>query len=140
MAQAVIRRPLTREARVRAHFKTCGICGRTKWHWDRFLSYTSVLRRSQWPHDLTRGSAVARLLGLRVRMPPGSWMSVCCECCVLSGRGLCDELVPRPEESYRVWCVFECNREVSKMWRPRRTRGCRAMKRRKTKTSVLLGQ
>jgi hypothetical protein len=34
-----------------------------------------------------------------------AWMSVCCECCVLSGRGLCDELVPRPEESYRVWCV-----------------------------------
>jgi len=25
---------------------------------------------------------------------------VCCECCVLSGRGLCDELITRPEESY----------------------------------------
>jgi hypothetical protein len=24
---------------------------------------------------------------------------------VLSGRGLCDEMVPRPEESYRLWCV-----------------------------------
>jgi hypothetical protein len=23
----------------------------------------------------------------------------------VSGRGLCDELVPRPEESYRLWCV-----------------------------------
>jgi hypothetical protein len=32
-------------------------------------------------------------------------MDVCCECCVLSGRGLCDGLVPRPQESYRVWCV-----------------------------------
>jgi len=32
-------------------------------------------------------------------------MSVCCECCVLSGRGLCDELITRPEESYRLWCV-----------------------------------
>jgi hypothetical protein len=30
------------------------------------------------------------LLPLRVRIPPGTWMSVCCECCVLSGRGLCD--------------------------------------------------
>jgi hypothetical protein len=29
-------------------------------------------------------------------------MSVCCECCVLSGRGLCDGLVPRPEESYNM--------------------------------------
>jgi len=27
------------------------------------------------------------------------------ECCVLSGRGLCDELITRPEESYRQWCV-----------------------------------
>jgi hypothetical protein len=41
-------------------------------------------------------------------------MSVCCECCVLSGRGLCDELVPRPEESYRVWCVSNvCDNETS---------------------------
>jgi hypothetical protein len=26
-------------------------------------------------------------------------------CCVLSGRGLCDELITRPEESYRLWHV-----------------------------------
>jgi hypothetical protein len=32
-------------------------------------------------------------------------MSVCCGCCVLSGTGLCDGLIARPEESYRVWCV-----------------------------------
>jgi hypothetical protein len=32
-------------------------------------------------------------------------MFVCCEYCVLSGRGLCDELITRPEESYRMWCV-----------------------------------
>jgi len=30
----------------------------------------------------------------------------CCECCVLSGRGLCVGLIIRPEESYRVWCVW----------------------------------
>ena len=36
-------------------------------------------------------------------------MFVCCECCVLSGRGLCDELITRPEESYRLWCVFVCD-------------------------------
>jgi hypothetical protein len=28
-------------------------------------------------------------------------MSVCCECHVFSSRGLCDELITRPEESYR---------------------------------------
>jgi hypothetical protein len=27
-------------------------------------------------------------------------MSLCCECCVLSGKGLWDELITRPEESY----------------------------------------
>jgi len=26
-------------------------------------------------------------------------MSLCCECCVLSGRDLCDGLITRPEES-----------------------------------------
>jgi len=38
----------------------------------------------------------------------------CCECCVLSGRGLCDELIPRPEESYRQWRVVVCDLETSK--------------------------
>ena len=38
-------------------------------------------------------------------------MSVCCECCVLSGRGLCDELITRPEESYRLRCAFVCDIE-----------------------------
>jgi hypothetical protein len=32
-------------------------------------------------------------------------MFVSCECCVLSGRGLCDGPITRPEESCRVWCV-----------------------------------
>ena len=38
-------------------------------------------------------------------------MFVCCECCVLSGRGLCDELITCPEESYRLWCVVVCDVE-----------------------------
>jgi hypothetical protein len=59
----------------------------------------------QWSRGIRRGSAAARLLGLWVRIPPGVWMSVSCECCVLSGRGLFDELITRPEESHRVWCV-----------------------------------
>jgi hypothetical protein len=36
---------------------------------------------------------------------------------VLSGRGLCDELISRPEESYRLWCVVICNLETSRMRR-----------------------
>ena len=65
--------------------------------------------RSQWPHGLRRRSTAARLLGLWVRIPPGAWMFVCCECFMLSGRGLCDELITRPEESYRLWCVVVCD-------------------------------
>jgi len=42
-------------------------------------------------------------------------MFVCCECCVLSGRGLCDELITRPEESYRMWCVVVCDLEITKI-------------------------
>jgi hypothetical protein len=36
---------------------------------------------------------------------PAEGMYVCCECCVLSGRGLCNGPMTRPEESYRVLCV-----------------------------------
>jgi hypothetical protein len=82
--------------------------------------------RSQWPHVLRRRSATARLLGLWFRIPPGSWMFVCCECCVLSGRGLCSELITRPEESYPLWCVVVCDLEISWIRRPWPTGGCRA--------------
>ena len=39
---------------------------------------------SRWPRGQRRRSAASRLLGLRVRIRPGAWMSVCCGCCVLS--------------------------------------------------------
>ena len=62
-------------------------------------------RRYQWPRGLRRWSAAARLLGLWVRIPPGARIVVCCECCVFSGRGLCDGPIHCPEKSYRVCCV-----------------------------------
>ena len=47
----------------------------------------------------------------------GAWISVSCQCRVLSDRGLCDELIIRPEESYRLACVvFEvekCRKEAA---------------------------
>ena len=67
---------------------------------------------------IRRTSAAARLLRSWVRIPPGAWIFVCCECCVLSGRGLCDELITRPEESYWLWCVVVCDLETSRMRRP----------------------
>jgi len=36
----------------------------------------------------------------------------------LSGRGLCDELITRPEESYRMWCVVVCDLETSRVGAP----------------------
>jgi len=36
----------------------------------------------------------------------------------LSGRGLCDELITRPEESYRLCCVVVCDLEISTMSAP----------------------
>jgi hypothetical protein len=69
--------------------------------------------RSQWPRGLRRRSLASRLLRLWVQIPPRAWMFVCCECCVLSGRGLCDGLITRPEESYRLWRVVVCDQETS---------------------------
>jgi hypothetical protein len=47
-----------------------------------------------------------------------SWKFVCCECCVFSGRGLWDELITRPEKSYRLWCVVVCDMATSWIRRP----------------------
>jgi len=55
--------------------------------------------RSLWPHCLRRDK------GLLVWIPLGTWMSVSSGCSLLSSRSLCVELIIRPEESYRVWCV-----------------------------------
>ena len=66
-----------------------------------------------WPCCLRRGSAAARLLGLWVRIPPGEWMCVSCQCCMLSGRGLCLGLITHPEESYRLWRVVVRDIETS---------------------------
>jgi len=74
--------------------------------------------RSQWLRGLRRRSAAARLLRLWVWIPPGIWKFFCCECCVLSDRVLCDETITRPEESYWLRCVVECDLETSWMRRP----------------------
>ena len=78
-------------------------------------------RRSQWPRGLRRGSAAARLIRLWVRIPPESCMFVSWECCVLSGRSLCDELITLPEESLptvvcRMWYRNLVNKEALAHW------------------------
>ena len=51
------------------------------------------------------GSVADRLLGLRVRIPPGGYRCLSLVSVVLSGGGLCDGPVSRPEESYQLWRV-----------------------------------
>ena len=84
------------------------------WRWLRVAEICNILwykRRSQWPRGLRRRSTAARLLRSWVRILAGAWISVCFECCVLSGRDLCDGLNTRPEESYWLWCVVVCDQE-----------------------------
>jgi len=87
-----------------------------------------VMSRSQWPRGLSRRSSATRLLRSWVRIQPGAWKFVCCECCVLSGRGLCDKLITRPEESYWLWCIVVCDQETLRMRRPWPTLGRSATK------------
>ena len=49
------------------------------------------------------GQSFAGIMGWK---PTGGMMSVSYECCMLSGRGLCDGPITRPGESYRVWRVW----------------------------------
>jgi len=65
-------------------------------------------------------------------------MFVCCEYCVLSRRGLCDELITRREESYRLWCVVVCDLETSRMRRPWSALGRSATKKMFLTTDCLL--
>jgi hypothetical protein len=44
------------------------------------------------------------------RQPRYTGMDICH---VLSGTGLCDELITRPEEFYRLWRVVVCDQETS---------------------------
>jgi len=62
----------------------------------------------------------------------------------LSGRGLCDELITRPEESYRLCCVVVCDLETSRIGAPYiydvsnlRVKGAEDSKLRTTSTTVL---
>jgi len=68
------------------------------------------------------GRSIAEIVGSK----PTGGIEFClfCVCLVLSGRVLCDELITRPEEFYRVWCVVVCNRESSYIRRPWPTGGC----------------
>jgi hypothetical protein len=114
-------------------------------HWPCDLASTNCtlssckrhFGRSQWPRGLSRRSAAARLLRSWVRNSPGAWIFFRCVCCVLSGRGLLDEMITRPENSYWLWCVVVCDLETSWVRRPWLTGGCRAKKQTKESSRTL---
>ena len=83
------------------------------------VRFLSAIAARLCKHDFSRcaacGRTPAEIVGSN---PTGAWIFVCCECRVLSGRGLCDELITRPEESYRLRCVVVCDLETSRMGAP----------------------
>jgi hypothetical protein len=79
------------------------------------LHCQSQLRRNLW-----RGSAAVRLVGLRVRIPSAACMSLPWDCCILSGRGLCDGPITYPGSPIECG-VSECDLETSTLRRPRTT-------------------
>ena len=92
-----------------------------KLFWRQIPSTKQCKCRSEWPRGLRRGTSAARLLGLCARIPSEAWTCVSCECCVLSGRCICDGLITCPEESYRLWWVWVWlwvldNEEVLVLW------------------------
>jgi len=63
----------------------------TSVQWLPVLRKTMLTETSKFWYQSTklrlrRKTAASRLLGFWVRIPPGAWMSVSCECCVLSVR------------------------------------------------------
>jgi hypothetical protein len=70
------------------------------------------------PDRLARSKSLYRLRYPGRPNPAGTWKSVSCECCVLSGRGVCDGPITRPEEAYWVWCV-----ELNVILKPQQWRG-----------------
>ena len=79
--------------------------------------YLSLLRLGSIPEAARSIEAWVcgrSLAGIVVRILPQARIFVSCECCVLSGGGLCVGLITRPEESYRLWCVVTRDLETSR--------------------------
>jgi len=89
-----------------------------------FQTAINVWGQSQWPRGLRHRSATSRLLGLRVRIPPGG-MNVCLSVsvvyCQVEISALGWSLVQRIPID---WGVSECECEASIKRRPWPTMGC----------------
>jgi hypothetical protein len=89
--------PIHSEDRVKCSYAKKVVFYQTTRCRTKFIFNRHYDRRSRWPGDLRRGSATVRFWGLRARIPPGAWMFIGIECCVVQFRGLCH----RPDPSSR---------------------------------------
>jgi len=77
---------MQRSMTLRRFYEVCIWCSTAN---NAVIPKRNTYCRFRWPSGPRRGSAAARLLGLRVRISSETWMSVSFECCVLSSRCLC---------------------------------------------------
>jgi len=88
----------------------CPSCYGLSWKVSRYLSQLSQknagrLSHIRWYHDPS-GPLACWDCGFESHW---TWVPVSCECCVLSGRGLCVGLITRPEESNGMYYVWICS-------------------------------
>ena len=90
------------------------------------LKFNSVI---QWLLIPVVARSKSWVWGLWVRIPLEAWISFSCDCCVLSGRGLCNGSIIHPGESYWAWRVWAWSwnliQEAKTHW------GCWAMREKK---------
>jgi hypothetical protein len=100
-------RNITHEFRCFGYFPCTTQC---TFVWILFAVSAYVLYSNPVPADLcVRAKAWVcglSLAGIAGSNPAGAWMSVCCGCCVLSGRGLLDGPILGAREFYRMWLVW----------------------------------
>ena len=72
---------------------------------DRKPTFSHDVQEQAGAGGRAKASVCCHLLFGIAGSNPAEGMYACRECCVLSGRGLCDELITRPEESYSMVCV-----------------------------------
>jgi hypothetical protein len=84
------------------------------------FSYTNFLPVpvAEWSKVCVYGRSLGGIGGLN---PAGGMDG--CPLCVLSGRGFCDGLITRAEESYQLWCVLVCDLGTSRMRRLKLIKG-----------------
>jgi hypothetical protein len=89
---------------------------------QRYVHTSPVLVAARSPRGRSVAARFAGIVGFETRQGHGFLSHVIVG--VLSGRGLYDELITRPEDSFRLWFVVVCDLTTSSLRRPWPTGGC----------------